>query len=662
MVLSTPQRHYIGWGLLFLLIAAGGYLRLAAWWTAPIEGDQSILISIAMRFINRGWEAFPLAANKSSAGLMNPPLIEYVYILPLLISTSLQALHWFQAGLSLAAVVLLYGYGASLFGRRVGLIAALLFVVAPWAVFYGRFIWNPNPIPLFSTLLLMGLLAPLAAGRSPFHLVGALVGLTAVTQLHLSGLVLVPVVGLLLLLFWPQWLSPSWPRGTTAVLLGLLLSGLLYYPYLLFQRAVAFQDLRLVQETLLGGGEQEAQLNLASFWLHRDLATGQGYSQAMGLVDSVGPLLTWVPHLMQLLMGLTLSYLLLRPLHAMWQQRCYPYQLSPRNRTCLILLLWTAVPILLYLRHTVYLQNYYFLYFYPVPFLALALFADDIWRWLRPRWGQAAYLTFLPLILLGMGQFYLSHLRVQALQAGHNLPQRTAAQIDSAIQAGQQVVATYPDCDLILVAEGDSPETSSVALLEDFLHPATVRFVDRGRGYIYPAACSVYLNAAADGLVQDWLNRTAVLLPYTTQLGPTTAPFYYIPGHAQPIMAEPLARWQNGLALLHAHWHGELAPGAQLTLTYEWGVEGEENGRIQYHFFNHLINEAGELVAQEDSPAINALYWRTQDRLVTRFHLNLPPDLPAGQYTLLVGLYSWPDLQRIPLSTGHDVYDVFTLP
>jgi 4-amino-4-deoxy-L-arabinose transferase-like glycosyltransferase len=662
---ASRSYNYLAFGLLLLFLLAGAYLRLAAWFAGPLEGDQSILISIAMRFTNRGWEAFPLAANKSSAGIMNPPLIEYLYILPLLFSQSLRALHWFQAGLSLAAVVLLYFYAMPLFGRRVALLAALFFTAAPWAVYYGRFIWNPNPIPLFATLALIGLLASLAAGRSPWHLAGALVGLTAVTQLHLSGLVLIPITGLCLLLFWPQWLRPTARPGILALAAGGLLALLLYYPFFLFQRAVGFADLRLIQSTLLGGGESEAQFNMASLLLNWDLASGHGYIEAMGLAGQLAPPLIWLPRLMQTLMALTLVYISLRPLLAMWQQRRWPHQLSQRDKSYLILTLWISIPILLYLRHTVHLQNYYFLYLYPAPFLALALLADDVWRRLQPRWGQAAWLLFLPLALLAAGQFYVSHVRVTALQAGQNLPGRTVAQVEQAITAGRQSLQAYPDCSFIVVAEGDALETSSLGLLEDFLYPTPVRFIDSGRGYIEPAGCTLYLNATGDRLVADWLQTTAVPLPYTIQSNGSEIPFYYVAAAETAVSdLDALAHWQNGLILGHSHLAGEIAPQSQLTLTYEWLVAERTNDRTQYHFFNHLLNDAGELVAQEDTPAINARYWRAGDRLVTQFYLTLPPELSGGQYTLLIGLYSWPDLQRVPIIAGRngdvDVYEVTT--
>ncbi len=71
---------------------------------------------------------------------------------------------------------------------------------------------------------------------------------------------------------------------------------------------------------------------------------------------------------------------------------------------------------------------------------------------------------------------------------------------------------------------------------------------------------------------------------------------------------------------------------------------------LHYHFFNHFLNEAGQIVSQDDSPAIDSLYWRVGDRLVTRFYLSLPEELAGGSYALQVGLYTWPDLTRISLT------------
>lgn len=79
---SGNRPRWGGWLLLILLaLGVAAYLRFAALAYSEIGPDQSILTLIAMRFVNGG--PLPLAANKSSAGIMNPPLIVYLLALPL---------------------------------------------------------------------------------------------------------------------------------------------------------------------------------------------------------------------------------------------------------------------------------------------------------------------------------------------------------------------------------------------------------------------------------------------------------------------------------------------------------------------------------------------------------------------------------------------------
>ncbi|VAW42048.1 hypothetical protein MNBD_CHLOROFLEXI01-520, partial [hydrothermal vent metagenome] len=367
--------------LLLLLLAVAAYLRLRGLEHSPILGDQSILLNIAMHFVNSG--EIPLAANKSSAGIMNPPLIAYLLSVPLFIKGTLTFVHLFQGVMGVTAVAVLAIYAQRLFGWRVALLASLLFAVNPWAVYYSRFIWNPNPIPLFSTLLLMSLLAYFAGNRHPIHLALAFLWLAAITQLHLSGLVLIAVLGIVMLIFWRRQPQDSWLKAVAPIGFGLGLMLLLYWPFILFERAVGFGDLQAIATALIGGsaptdgiGVGEAAVNAASFLLVQELATGNNVWHAINVsLDALG-LWQWAARFAQLLFIASLLYAIFAPL-VRWlrgrKQSKSIAQQSPRHTALLILAIWLLIPILLYLRHTVYLQNYYFLYILPAPFLATAL-------------------------------------------------------------------------------------------------------------------------------------------------------------------------------------------------------------------------------------------------------------------------------------------------
>lgn len=67
-------------------------------------------------------------------------------------------------------------------------------------------------------------------------------------------------------------------------------------------------------------------------------------------------------------------------------------------------------------------------------------------------------------------------------------------------------------------------------------------------------------------------------------------------------------------------------------------------------FFVHLLNEAGEIVAQRDSAAVGGAYpvanWQANAVIVDEHPLRLPVGLPSGRYRLAVGVYEPSDLVR----------------
>ncbi|WP_198136030.1 hypothetical protein [Roseiflexus castenholzii] len=66
----------------------------------------------------------------------------------------------------------------------------------------------------------------------------------------------------------------------------------------------------------------------------------------------------------------------------------------------------------------------------------------------------------------------------------------------------------------------------------------------------------------------------------------------------------------------------------------------------------HLIDAAGNKYAQADGPPAEGVLptsrWRAGLTVVDARQFRLPADLPPGDYTLLVGMYRWPSLERLP--------------
>ncbi|HEU5098034.1 MAG TPA: glycosyltransferase family 39 protein [Roseiflexaceae bacterium] len=85
----------------------------------------------------------------------------------------------------------------------------------------------------------------------------------------------------------------------------------------------------------------------------------------------------------------------------------------------------------------------------------------------------------------------------------------------------------------------------------------------------------------------------------------------------------------------------ELKPGGQLALRTFWQVE--QQFTADYFIFVHMLNAAGQTVAQRDAPPWQGRFptssWRPGTLIVDVNDLPLPADLPPGDYSIVVGMF-----------------------
>ena len=129
----------------------------------------------------------------------------------------------------------------------------------------------------------------------------------------------------------------------------------------------------------------------------------------------------------------------------------------------------------------------------------------------------------------------------------------------------------------------------------------------------------------------------------------------------------PLAVDFGGMIdLVGADLPTQAAAGSALSFTLHWQARAAVD--FDYSAFAHLLDAEGNKVAQLD--------WQPHDRfgvlptsawplgwpVVDAQQLSLPPDLPAGDYTLLVGFYNWQSGERLPAQgervSGGDVVEL----
>ena len=98
---------------------------------------------------------------------------------------------------------------------------------------------------------------------------------------------------------------------------------------------------------------------------------------------------------------------------------------------------------------------------------------------------------------------------------------------------------------------------------------------------------------------------------------------------------------------------GEWEGGKPFSLTLYW--QAFHRPKDDYTVFVHVLGADGELVTQHDAPPMEGLYptsqWSKGDIVTQQIDLRVPPDTPPGRYELLVGMYTYPDIVRLPVTS-----------
>jgi hypothetical protein len=105
------------------------------------------------------------------------------------------------------------------------------------------------------------------------------------------------------------------------------------------------------------------------------------------------------------------------------------------------------------------------------------------------------------------------------------------------------------------------------------------------------------------------------------------------------------------------------APGGTIPIWLSWQALDAPGERLKV--FLHLLDSHGALVAQQDAEPVTWSRptdgWQAGEQITDGHGVPLPPDLPPGDCTLVVGMYR-PSGERLPVTQGGEVVgDVLVL-
>jgi 4-amino-4-deoxy-L-arabinose transferase-like glycosyltransferase len=104
--------------------------------------------------------------------------------------------------------------------------------------------------------------------------------------------------------------------------------------------------------------------------------------------------------------------------------------------------------------------------------------------------------------------------------------------------------------------------------------------------------------------------------------------------------------------------------GSTLILKLYWQATGKPD--FDYSAFVHLIDESGQIVAQNDhAPGEGLGYlptsWNVEDIIADEHVLPIPPQLSPGTYRIRVGMYNWQTGEQLPVTAQDRLIGNFTI-
>jgi dolichyl-phosphate-mannose-protein mannosyltransferase len=600
-----------------LALAAG--LRLFRLNFGEYQWDDDGIWSLAVDAVTR--HVLPAKGINSTLGTGNGPWQVYLMMPLAAVFRAPLAGMVLVALLNTLAVYVVYRFCREFFSERIGLLAALLFAVNSWDVEFSRHLAVQGMLIPFQVLFFWNAARWLARGRG-VDLVLAFLWLAIASQTYLDGLLHLGSMALILALGWRQ-LRPK------PLLIGGGLWAALSAYYLL---AVIVPEWRFLAPSLNG----PTIIDASSLQLAFVQALHSGFLRAAPNVETA---LAPVAGLEAGFVALEAAVYAAGIAFGAWRLvRLAREGKHDQARVLGLLFVWLLFPIAIYVRHQDILSWRHLVLTLPLPAIFSALLLDRLW----PRLG-APVTGLLAGNSLAVAGVFFSVIPSCTTNNNYALPYQqtfdlaaSAKQLANSAQARRVYVYGQPSLAPILTSILDRDGLNALWL--DTGHAASLALPAAGS----PPAAYITLDGSEPARTLEATGR-----PAQQQAIPCEGMTYraYVPQPAalrravEPQLPAGLGvTAADGIALERIGVDRRLTPGQPLLVAVSWGWSGAERDRPPATLFAHLVDVSGRQVAGSDTPlalgSASGVEW---------LRLTLPGSLPAGAYSLELGLYDGHD-------------------
>lgn len=640
--------HYASRLALIVVFLLAAYLRLNHLEWTEFKLDEAHLSQLAYDMARHG--QIPLTGIGSSVGIVNPPLAAWLLAIPYSVSDSPIVATGFIAVLNVLAVLACYGLARKAFeSNGATLIATLLFAVSPWAVIHSRKVWAQDLLPPFVILWAWFGYRAFIEGKR-WSLIGHSLMLVAAIQLHYSALYLIPVSAVWFIAFVKR---VKWQIASVALLLGaaafapfLIADGVRGWPSVTRLLAMTQQPVTVDDST-----PHLAWITTIGQEIH-SLAGPQEFESYRAQIVSADGLLVLEGVCVLIGLLLAVSDIVRSLIKRAW---------SMRGAIGWWLVAWLILPIVTQIGHRTPVYPHYFIILYPVQFLLIGGLVARLTKW--PR----AMVVVAVLAIAGVQT--QNTLVLQGFLASRPTPDGAGVPIgyyETIVRDAQQAMISRGADEIVVNTRGVDPAVDEYPAIFDFLLNAVPhRFADVfGAARIFPKETNIQIDFVPDQAMPRPTAEREPIGRVDLRAGEQPAEMYTVPPYASigfATTALPLARWANGISLMRLT-APNLSPGQTAKIEVDVRVD-DVPAPAKYQWTNQLFDRQGKRWAQVDAAGYPAAYWRRGDIVGYEFSLSLPSDLPAGDYVLRIGQYTWPDVKTVPTidTAGLPQSDAFEL-